>query len=225
MDEIIDIAIKQSISVIKDSSQSHGATNKSRTTGSIGSCACYSFYPTKNMTTGEGGMITTNDVQIADRCRLLRDHGQKTRYEHTVIGYNYRMTDIAAAIGIVQLSKLEAFNQRRIENAKVLDEALNGVKGVQTPYVPEGMRHVYHQYTIRAQKRDELKAHLEKDMIRAGVYYPRLITENPPLRPFVKASLSQAEKATKEVLSLPIHPALSQDDLGRIIHSIKAFYC
>ena len=92
------------------------------------------------------------------------------------------------------------------------------------PYVPEGMRHVYHQYTIRAQRRDELKAHLEKDMIRAGVYYPRLITENPPLRPFVKASLSQAEKATREVLSLPVHPALSQDDLGRIIQSVKAFY-
>ena len=134
------------------------------------------------------------------------------------------MTDIAAAIGIEQLKKLDGFNERRRENAKILSEGLNDVKGVLVPYVPEGMRHVFHQYTIRAQKRDELKAHLEKDMIRAGVYYPRLITENPPLRPFVRAPLSQAEAATKEVLSLPVHPALSEDDLGRIIQSVKAFY-
>jgi dTDP-4-amino-4,6-dideoxygalactose transaminase len=154
----------------------------------------------------------------------LRDHGQKTRYEHTTVGYNYRMTDIAAAIGLEQLKKLDSFNERRISNAKILSEGLNDVKGVRVPYVHEGMRHVFHQYTIRAQKRDELKAHLEKDMIRAGVYYPRLITENPPLRPFVRAPLSQAEAATNEVLSLPVHPALSQDDLGRIISSVKGFY-
>jgi dTDP-4-amino-4,6-dideoxygalactose transaminase len=175
------------------------------------------------MTTGEGGMITTNSDQIAEKCRLLRDHGQKTRYEHTVVGYNYRMTDIAAAIGIEQLKKLPAFNEKRRDNAKTLNEGLNDVKGVRVPYVPEGMRHVFHQYTIRAERRDELKAHLEKNMIRAGVYYPRLITENPPLRPFVKAQLSQAEAATREVLSLPVHPALSEDDLGRIVYSVKVF--
>jgi len=169
-------------------------------------------------------MITTNDDAIADKCRLLRDHGQRTRYEHTTVGYNYRMTDIAAAIGLEQLKKLPEFNKKRQENAKILSEGLNDVKGVSVPYVPEGMRHVYHQYTIRAQKRDELKAHLEKDMIRAGVYYPRLITENPPLEPFVRAPLSQAEAATKEVLSLPVHPALSEDDLGRIVQSVKGFY-
>ena len=133
------------------------------------------------------------------------------------------MTDIAAAIGIEQLKKLPAFNEKRQDNAKILTEGLKDVKGVQVPYVPEGMRHVYHQYTIRAQKRDELKAHLEKDMIRAGVYYPRLITENPPLRPFVKAPLTNAEAATKEVLSLPVHPALSEDDIGRIVQSVKGF--
>jgi len=134
------------------------------------------------------------------------------------------MTDIAAAIGLEQLKKLPAFNEKRRDNAKALDQGLKGLKGITTPYVPEGMRHVYHQYTIRAQRRDELKAHLEKDMIRAGVYYPRLITENPPLRPFVKAPMPQAEQATKEVLSLPVHPALSHDDLGGIIRSIKGFY-
>jgi dTDP-4-amino-4,6-dideoxygalactose transaminase len=224
MDEIMEIANTRGILVIEDSCQSHGALYKSRMTGSIGSCACYSFYPTKNMTTGEGGMITTNSDAIAEKCKLLRDHGQKTRYEHTTVGYNYRMTDIAAAIGLEQLKKLPEFNKKRQENAKILSEGLNDVKGVRVPYVPEGMRHVFHQYTIRAQKRDELKAHLEKDLIRAGVYYPRLITENPPLRPFVRAPLSQAEAATKEVLSLPVHPALSEDELGRIIQSVKAFY-
>ena len=129
-----------------------------------------------------------------------------------------------AAIGIEQLKKLPAFNEKRQDNAKGLDQDLKGLKGVTTPYVPEGMKHVYHQYTIRAQKRDDLKAHLEKDFIRAGIYYPRLITENAPLRPFVKAPMPVANQAVKEVLSLPIHPALSQDDIGRIITSIKKFY-
>jgi len=223
MDDIMELAGKKAIPVIEDACQAHGAVYKGRKVGGIGSCACYSFYPTKNMTTGEGGMVTTNDDEIAEKVRLLRDHGQKTRYEHIMVGYNYRMTDIAAAIGIEQLKKLEGFNEKRIANARVLNEGLKDAKGVTTPYVPDNMRHVYHQYTIRAQKRDELKAHLEKDGIRPGIYYPRLITDNPPLAPFVKAGLPVAQKATQEVLSLPVHPGLSKDDLERIVASVKGF--
>jgi dTDP-4-amino-4,6-dideoxygalactose transaminase len=212
------------IPVIEDACQAHGAVYKGRKTGSIGSCACYSFYPTKNMTTGEGGMITTNNEEIAAKIRLLRDHGQKTRYEHVVIGYNYRMNDISAAIGIEQLKKLEGFNERRIANAKVMDGGLSGIKQVRTPFVPEGMRHVYHQYTIRAKKRDGLKDYLNLESIRCGIYYPRLVTENPPIKPFATRPTPVAEKATKEVLSMPVHPGLSQDDLARMVNTVAAFY-
>ena len=222
MDSIMEIA--GDVPVIEDACQAHGAMYKGRRVGSIGSCACYSFYPTKNMTTGEGGMITTNNEEIATKIRLLRDHGQKTRYEHVVIGYNYRMNDISAAIGIEQLKKLEGFNEKRISNAGVINNGLSDVKQVKTPYVPEGMRHVYHQYTIRAKKRDGLKDYLNLESIRCGIYYPRLVTENTPIKPFATRPTPVAEKATREVLALPIHPGLSQDDLARMVNSVAAFY-
>ncbi len=212
------------IPVIEDACQAHGASYKGRKVGSIGSCACYSFYPTKNMTTGEGGMITTNNDELASKIRLLRDHGQKARYEHVVIGFNYRMNDISAAIGIEQLKKLEGFNEKRIANAKVLSDGMSDVKQVKTPFVPEGYRHVFHQYSIRAKKRDGLKDYLGRENIRCGVYYPRLVTENAPIKPFATRPTPRAEKATKEELSLPVHPGLSLEDLARIVNSVAGFY-
>jgi perosamine synthetase len=224
MDEIMEMANKKDIPVIEDACQAHGAVYNGKKVGSIGSCACYSFYPTKNMTTGEGGMITTNNEEIASKIKLLRDHGQKSRYEHVVIGYNYRMNDLSAAIGIEQLKKLEGFNEKRISNATRFTEGLKGVKQVMPPYVPKGMRHVYHQYTIRAKKRDGLKDYLNNEGIRCGVYYPRLVTENAPIKPFATRPTPVAEKATKEVLALPVHPGLSDEDIGRIVNGIAAFY-
>jgi dTDP-4-amino-4,6-dideoxygalactose transaminase len=222
MDEIMEAA--GDIPVIEDACQAHGATYKGKKVGSIGSCACYSFYPTKNMTTGEGGMITTDNDELAGKLRLLRDHGQKTRYEHVVIGYNFRMNDISAAIGIEQLKKLEGFNEKRIANAKVISDGMSDVKQIKTPYVPEGYRHVFHQYSIRAKKRDGLRDYLNLENIRCGIYYPRLVTENAPIKPFSTRPTPRAEKATKEVLALPIHPGLSQDDLARMVNSVAGFY-
>jgi dTDP-4-amino-4,6-dideoxygalactose transaminase len=222
MDPIMEAA--GDIPVIEDACQAHGAIYKGKKVGSIGSCACYSFYPTKNMTTGEGGMITTNNEELAGKLRLLRDHGQKTRYEHVVIGYNFRMNDISAAIGIEQLRKLEGFNEKRIANAKVLSDGMADVKQIKTPFVPEGYRHVFHQYSIRAKKRDGLKDHLNQENIRCGVYYPRLVTENAPIKPFATRPTPKAEKATKEVLAMPIHPGLSQEDLARMVNAVAGFY-
>ncbi|MBM4248068.1 MAG: DegT/DnrJ/EryC1/StrS family aminotransferase [Euryarchaeota archaeon] len=222
MDPIMEAA--GDVPVIEDACQAHGAVYKGRNVGSIGSCACYSFYPTKNMTTGEGGMITTNNEELAAKLRLLRDHGQKTRYEHVVIGYNYRMNDISAAIGIEQLRKLESFNGRRIANAKVLSDGMSGVKQVKTPVVPEGYRHVFHQYSIRAKKRDGLKDFLNLENIRCGIYYPRLVTANAPIKPFATRPTPRAERATREVLALPVHPGLSQEDLARMVNTVAAFY-
>jgi len=222
MDEIMEAA--GDIPVIEDACQAHGAIYKGKKVGSIGSCACYSFYPTKNMTTGEGGMITTNNEELAAKLKLLRDHGQKTRYEHVVIGFNYRMNDISAAIGIEQLKKLEGFNEKRIANARVLSDGMADVKQIRTPHVPEGYRHVFHQYSIRAKKRDGLKDYLNQENIRCGIYYPRLVTENAPIKPFATRPTPKAEKATREVLALPIHPGLSQEDLARMVNSVAGFY-
>ena len=222
MDPIMEAA--GDIPVIEDACQAHGATYKGKKVGSMGACACYSFYPTKNMTTGEGGMITTDNDELAAKLRLLRDHGQKARYEHVVIGFNYRMNDISAAIGIEQLKKLEGFNEKRIANAKILSDGMADVKQIKTPVTPDGYRHVFHQYSIRAKKRDGLKDFLALENIRCGVYYPRLVTENAPIRPFSTRATPKAEKATHEVLALPVHPALSQEDLARIVNSVAAFY-
>ena len=222
MDPIMEAA--GDIPVIEDACQAHGAIYKGKKVGSIGSCACYSFYPTKNMTTGEGGMITTDNDELAGKLRLLRDHGQKARYEHVVIGYNFRMNDISAAIGIEQLKKLEGFNEKRIANAKVLSEGMSDVKQIKTPFVPEGYRHVFHQYSIRAKKRDGLKDYLGQENIRCGVYYPRLVTENAPIKPFATRPTPKAEKATREVLAMPIHPGLSQEDLARMVNAVAGFY-
>jgi dTDP-4-amino-4,6-dideoxygalactose transaminase len=224
MDEILETAREKDIPVIEDACQAHGAVYKGRRAGSMGSCACFSFYPTKNMTTGEGGMVTTNDDGLAEKMRLLRDHGQKDRYEHVVIGYNYRMNDISAAIGIEQLKKLEGFNQKRIKNAKLLTDGLSGVKQIKTPVVPEGMVHVFHQYTVRARDRNGLREYLNREGIRCGIYYPRLVTQNPPLKPFATRPTPHAEKTTREALSLPVHPGLSDEELARIVNSVAAYY-
>jgi len=170
MDAIMDIADKHGLIVIEDACQSHGATYKGKKVGSFGT-GTFSFYPTKNMTTAEGGMITTNDPKIAERCSMIRQHGMRRRYYHDELGFNFRMTDIQAAIGLEQLKKLERFNRAGQSNARYLSEHLRGVK---VPFVPEGYEHVFHQYTIRVPdgKRDALLDHLQQRGIGTGVYYP-----------------------------------------------------
>lgn len=217
MDRIMEIAKKHDLRVIEDACQAHGAEFNGKRVGAFGDCGCFSFYPTKNMTTGEGGMITTNNEEIMEKTRLLREHGQKTRYEHVTIGYNYRLTEIHAAIGIEQLKKLEGFNKKRIENAKILSSGMH--EYVETPYVPPNTRHVYHQYTIKVKNRNELKEKLAKEGIGTGIYYPKLIYQYPPMNEYARKT-KVAEGIVNEVISLPVHPSLSKSDLDKIIESV-----
>jgi dTDP-4-amino-4,6-dideoxygalactose transaminase len=147
--DLREIARRHDLVLIEDACQAHGATIGAVKTGALGVSAAFSFYPTKNMTTSEGGMVTTDDDDIAAKVRLLRQHGATTRYRHEVLGYNFRLTELAAAIGRAQLAKLDGFNQARRRNAKVLDRGLAGVPGLVTPIERRGYGHVYHQYTIR----------------------------------------------------------------------------
>jgi dTDP-4-amino-4,6-dideoxygalactose transaminase len=213
------IARKHDLLVFEDAAQAHAASLDGRPVGAWGLAASFSFYPTKNMTSGEGGMVSTADADIARAVRLLRNQGMERRYENEVVGFNTRMTDIHAAIGRVQLTKLAAWTEQRQQNAQYLDKNLEGVV---VPPVAPGATHVYHQYTIRVpgHDRDAFAAALQGRGVGSGVYYP---IPNHRLPSFGRdLDLPETERAAREVLSLPVHPALSSDDLDRIVEAVNA---
>ena len=223
MDPIIEIAEEHDLMIIGDAAQAHGARYNGKMVGSLADMGCFSFYPTKNMTTGEGGMITTNDDKIAEIAKCIRNHGSLSKYNYSCLGYNYRMTDIAAAIGIEQLKKLDKFNKDRKENAEYLNKGLVDMDGVEIPYVLPGVEHVYHQYTIKCQGRDELARHLEKNGIGFGIYYPKPLHWYPHLKKFGDKNLRIAEEVAKKVISLPVHPSVEKKDLDEIIGTIEEY--
>lgn len=214
------IAAAHNLVIIEDACQAHGAKFNGQMVGHWGT-ACYSFYPTKNMTTIEGGMITTNDPQVAERAKLIREHGSPKRYLHESLGYNFRMTDPQAAVGIVQLRKLPGWNERRQANAAYLTEKLSQIEGIATPPVRSGAEHVFHQYTIRVPGRAALIERLTQAGIGFGVYYPLPIHQQPLYRQLgYQDRLPNTEAAAEQVLSLPVHPSLAQADLDRIVEVI-----
>ncbi|TDD72983.1 DegT/DnrJ/EryC1/StrS family aminotransferase [Jiangella aurantiaca] len=213
-----DIAERQGLKLFEDAAQAHAATWKGAPVGSFGTFAMFSLYPTKNMTSGEGGMVSTGDTDLERRLRLLRNQGMLRQYENELVGLNNRMTDIHAAIGRVQLRKLAGWTKQRQENAAFLDANLEGVV---VPPVSEHATHVYHQYTIRvAGDRDRFAAALRDEHgVGCGVYYP---IPNHRLPSFGReADLPETERAAAEVLSLPVHPSLSSDDLDRIATAVN----
>jgi dTDP-4-amino-4,6-dideoxygalactose transaminase len=215
--ELTAIAAKHGLLLVEDACQSHCAKQDGRPVGSWGSVATFSFYPTKNMTTGEGGMIVTDDPEIERMCRLLRNQGMAKQYENEVVGFNARMTDIAAAIGRVQLTKLADWTKKRQENAAYFDEHLTGVS---TPQVADGAEHIYHQYTVRSANRDGLMASLKAHDVGFGVYYP---IPNHRLPSFgLSLNLPETERAALEVLSIPVHPSLSESDLATITKAVNS---
>ena len=223
MDAIMAIAKKHNLVVIEDACQAHSASCPGGKAGSFGT-GTFSLYPTKNMTSAEGGMITTNDDAINEKCRVIRNHGMRRRYYHDEMGYNFRMTDVHAAIGLAQLGKLAGFNQKRKENAAFYDAHL---KGVVTPFIPEEYKHIYHQYTIRVpdSRRDALREFMKTNEIGSEIYYPVPIhMQSFYMEMFGKGpSLPETEAASGEVLSIPVHPALSQADLEKVVSTINTF--
>ncbi|RAP53102.1 MAG: aminotransferase DegT [Methanosphaera sp. rholeuAM270] len=223
MDPILEIAEKHDLKVIEDAAQAHGSTYKGKKIGSIGDFGCFSFYPTKNMTTGEGGMVTTNDDELAEKSGMVRAHGESKRYEQSLLGYNYRMTDIAASIGLVQLNHIDEFNRKRNENARYLSEGLSDVDGITTPEVDENVTHAFHQYTIRVSKdRDSFRQFLTDNEIGTGVHYPIVLYKQPYYQNMgLCGDCPEAELAASQVISLPVHPSLTCDELDTIIEVVK----
>jgi perosamine synthetase len=220
MTAIMDIARWHKLIVIEDACQAHGAAFEGRPVGGFG-IGCFSFYPTKNMTTGEGGIITTNDGGLAERLRRLRNHGQSQHYRHDSLGYHFRSTDLHAAIGLAQLKKLPAWNERRASNAGYLNDRL---QDVYTPTTRPNRRHVFHQYTIRVSgDRQAFQDHLQKHNIGTAIHYPIPIHHQAVYQSRgYNDVLPEAEAAAHQVLSLPIHPALSRADLDRIIEAVNS---
>ena len=220
MSELNDLVEDNDLILIEDCAQSHGAEYEKKKVGSYGT-GCFSFYPTKNITTSEGGMITTNDEKICERAQMIRNHGMRKRYHHEMTGFNLRMTDIEAAIGVEQLKKLDNLNQRRIDNATYYNDSLKDIIQIKTPVNHDDRKHVYHQYTIRVEDRDELAPYLTKKGIGSGIYYPLLIDDQFG---YEKENCIQAEVIKNEVISLPVHPNVSKENPDYIIESLEEFY-
>ncbi|MFV0317029.1 MAG: DegT/DnrJ/EryC1/StrS family aminotransferase [Microthrixaceae bacterium] len=217
------LADSRGLCLIEDAAQAHGAMIGGRRAGSVGT-GCFSFYATKNITCGEGGMVTTDSAELADSLRVLRNQGMRKRYEYEMAGNNYRLTDLAAAVGLPQLDHYDRQVQRRRSNAARLSDRLSKVPGLALPRELPGRTHVWHQYTVRisdgsALSRDEFVAQLQAAGIGAGVYYPHLVhdyecyRENPRVH---DSPLPVARRVASEVVSLPVHPGLDESDLDRI---------
>ncbi len=224
MDPLVALAKKHGLALVEDAAQAIGAAYKGKRAGSFGTGA-FSLYATKNVMSAEGGMVTTDDDAIAELCRTLRQHGMRRRYHHDLLGFNFRMTDLHAAIGLAQLARLDAFSAARQKNARALTEGLHRVK---TPVVAPDRTHVFHQYTVRleggAEARDRAVERLNERGVGCGVFYPVPAHKQAHLRERGHGAehLPHAEAAAREVFSLPVHPGLTPEDLAYIVQEVEA---
>ncbi len=227
MDRIGGLAREHGLAIVEDAAQAHGAALNERPAGSFG-LGCFSFYATKNVTSGEGGVVTTSDPEVADRMRLLRNQGMRGRYDYAIVGHNWRMTDLAAALAIPQMERLTDITARRRRNAEILTELIGADCGVTTPSTPPGYTHAWHQYTVLLPSgcdRDGVVAGLHRQGVGAGVYYPRLVWDYPlflehPL--VVHDDTPRAADTARRCLSLPIHPGVDEPGLARIAGALRS---
>lgn len=221
MDPIVGLARQHGLHVVEDACQAHGAEYKGRRVGSLADVACFSFYPSKNMTVlGDGGMVATANTALAHKVRMLADHGRTEKYTHQLLGLNFRMSEISAAIGVEQLKHVARWNERRREIAARYNRLLRGLPVV-TPVERQWARHVYHMYVIRAKQRDRLASHLKADGIQTGIHYPVPLHRQPCLWSEVK--LPVTEWCAGEVLSLPMHPQLTDAEVDYVGASVERF--
>jgi perosamine synthetase len=221
-------AKERGLNVVWDAAQAHGARYNGRDIGALDDAVCYSFYPSKNMTTAEGGMITTNDKELYEKCRLLRSHGQAGKYYHTLLGFNYRMTDVMAALGLKQLEKLEGWVQRRTSNARYLSENLTDLPGVQPPVEQPRGESSFNLYSLLLDLeqfscgRDEYVRLLNEANVGATVNYPRPLHQQPVFSDIAAAvQLPVSEDLSRRILSLPVHPGLNQKDLEFMVNAVR----
>ncbi|HEX5413095.1 MAG TPA: DegT/DnrJ/EryC1/StrS family aminotransferase [Terriglobia bacterium] len=222
------VARRHKLKIIWDAAQAHGAQFGGRDVGSFPDAVCYSFYPTKNMTTGEGGMITTSSSSLAADLRLLRSHGESGRYQHLRLGFNFRTTDIASAVGLHQLARLPKAVRARQRNARILAKGLNGISGLQMPEFIPGRTHAFSLFTIcvdarrAGMSRDELAEALSRRRIQTAVHYPLPLHRQPVFRGNGRdRGFPVSSRLARTVLSLPVHPRVNEEDLRYVIRSLR----
>lgn len=223
MAELMAIANQYNMAVIEDCAQAHGASINGKKVGTFGHCGVFSFYPTKNMTCGEGGMLVTSDTELADKARSLINQGQIAKYRHDVLGYNYRMTNIHAAIGIEQLRKLTGFNERRKAIAERYSREITNPNLIKPVCLP-GFEHVYHQYTLGVKNRSSFIKFLETKGIGYGIHYPTAIPDQPLYQQEeTLGSFTNARIAAKRVVSIPVHPGLTEQEVDYIVSTLQQY--
>ncbi len=227
MAPILEAARDHDALVIEDAAQAHGAEYHGKKAGRLGDTACFSFYATKNMTTGEGGMVVTDNDEVAEKARLFRAHGEASKYEHVLLGYNLRMTEMAAAIGLVQLKKLDGWVAQRRANAKALTKGLDGIEGLVPPAEGNWMVHAYYQYIVRAEPsfrldRDEIVAALTEDGVGSRASYPMPLYKQPALKDLrLRGRCPVAEEVVPRLFELPVHPAVGPKDLETVAEAVQ----
>ncbi|NOZ20341.1 MAG: DegT/DnrJ/EryC1/StrS family aminotransferase [Planctomycetes bacterium] len=225
MDPLLELATDHGIKVIEDAAQAHGATYKGQRAGAIGDAGCFSFYPSKNLGAfGEGGLVTTNDETVADQVRMLRNYGQEDRYHHKLKGYNSRLDELQAATLRVKLRRLAEWNARRREIAVTYNKGLSD-SGVITPVEPLGREHVYHLYVVRSRARDALREHLKEQDVGTQIHYPIPVHLQEAYSDLGlgEGALPETERAAADILSLPIYPELTDDEVRQVIEAVKSF--
>jgi dTDP-4-amino-4,6-dideoxygalactose transaminase len=221
------VAARHGLRVLEDAAQSLGAEDKGRRAGSMGDIGAFSFYPSKNLGgVGDGGMMVARDAAVAERLRTLRAHGGKMRYFHDEVGWNSRLDSVQAAVLAVKLPLLDKWSAARQRNARFYDEAFAGIGGVRTPPVLPGKRHIYNQYVLRADRRDDLQKWLQERGVGTAIYYPLSLHEQKCFadlgcRP---GQFPESERACRENLSIPVHPELTEAERDHVATSIRAFY-
>src|SRR3989339_333517 len=212
-----EISEKYNLRIIEDAAQAVNAELNGKKAGALGDIGTFSFYATKNIMCGEGGMLVTDNEKFAEESRIFRNHGQTGKYQYGELGFNYRIMDLQAAILLEQLKRVDWITERRMENAKLLTKGLDGVKGIYTPVIRNSAKHVFHQYTVKVDgfrlSRDELMAHLKNKGIDCTVYYPEPLFAYSHLKRYKNGNFPVAEKVCTQVLSLPVHPSLKREDL------------
>ena len=225
MGKIIALAKKHKLYVIEDCAQSHGAKFRKKMTGSMGIAGCFSFYPTKNLgALGDAGAITTNDSNLAEKCRMIRNYGQITRYEHPCLGINSRLDELQAAILRVKLKRLRESNAKRNKIAKLYRKELRGITQIKLPKERAGASHAYHLFVIETENRGELQKYLSEKGIPTLIHYPIPIHKQKSFRELNSLSLPQTENKVKKILSLPCHPYLEEKEIKFISQAIRSFY-
>jgi dTDP-4-amino-4,6-dideoxygalactose transaminase len=231
MGKLLPLAEEHGLHIVEDAAQAVGSSFQGKPAGSYG-LGCFSLYATKNITTGEGGVITCDDDELADRLRVLRNQGMRTRYTYELPGHNYRMSDLHAAIGIPQVAKLDELVAARRRNARQLTTGLTGTLGLAVPQVLPGRAHVWHQYTVligphAMLSRDELAAELGERGVGTGIYYPKLVFDHecfrghPQIPEVSPADFPVASALAEQALSLPVHPALSESEVDTIVREVR----